>query len=68
MAITKEELDRILGSQSAADRYLPIRGDVLKAPSRGIVSGAYADLLQPVTNNAVGNFLVGDIQRALRMR
>jgi len=65
MAITQEEFDRIMGKQSALERIVQQNPQTIKAIPRGIVSGTYADLLKPLTNNAVGDFLVGDIQRGL---
>lgn len=64
--LTQQDIDRILGRQSIADRVLPVRGDVLKAPERGIISGTWADILQPITSNPVAEFLgAADVQRAL---
>lgn len=64
--LTKEDIDKILGRQSIADRVLPVRGDVLKAPKRGIITGTWADILKPITSNPVAEFLgAADVQRAL---
>ena len=68
--LTKQDIDRILGRQSIADRVLPVRGDVLKAPERGIVSGTWADILKPITAATVlgvpvGDIALGDVQRGL---
>jgi hypothetical protein len=65
MAITQEEFDRIMGKQSALQRIVQENPQTVKAIPRSIVSGTYADLLKPLTNNAIGDFLVGDIQRGL---
>lgn len=68
--LTQKDIDKILGRQSIADRVLPIRGDVLRSPERGIITGAYADLLQPAANATimgfpVGDIMFGDLQRGL---
>lgn len=65
MALTQEEINRILGKDTMVQRALQSNRPTISNQPRSIVSGTYADLLQPVTNNAVGNFLVGDIQRGL---
>lgn len=68
--LTKEDIDKILGRQSIADRVLPVRGDVLKAPERGIITGTWADILKPITATTVlgvpvGDIALGDVQRGL---
>lgn len=68
--LTQKDIDKILGRQSVADRVLPVRGDILKAPERGIVSGTWADILKPITSASVagvpvGDIAFGDIQRGL---
>jgi hypothetical protein len=65
MAITQEEFDRIMGKQSALERIVQQNPQTVKAIPRGIISGTYADLLKPLTNNFVGDMLFGDIQRGL---
>jgi len=65
MALTREDIDKILGKQSVVSRAFQSNQPSVTSTPRGVVSGTYADLLQPVTNNAVGNFLFGDIQRGL---
>jgi len=64
MAISPE-LKALIEQNDMMRRVLPKRGDQLQATPRNIVTGTYADLLQPATNNIVGDILLGDIQRGL---
>ena len=65
MAYTQEEIDRILGKQSVVQHAFQENRPTITNTPRNIVSGTYADLLQPATNNIVGDILLGDIQRGL---
>jgi hypothetical protein len=65
MAITQEQLNRILGKQSVVQRAFNENRPTVTNTPRNIISGTYADLLQPATNNIVGDILLGDIQRGL---
>jgi hypothetical protein len=62
---TQEQLNRILGKQSVVQRAFNENRPTVTNTPRNIISGTYADLLQPATNNIVGDILLGDIQRGL---
>jgi hypothetical protein len=65
MALTREDMDKILGKQSVVDRALQSNQPTITNTPRNLVSGTWADILQPVTTNVVGDILLGDIQRGL---
>jgi hypothetical protein len=65
MAITQEQLNRILGKQSVVQRAFSENRPAVTNTPRNIVSGTYADLLKPLTNNLVGDIVLGDVQRGL---
>jgi len=65
MALTQEQLNRILGKESVVQRAFNENRPAVTNTPRNIVSGTYADLLKPFTNNLVGDIVLGDVQRAL---
>jgi hypothetical protein len=65
MAITQEQLNRILGKQSVVQRAFNENRPTVTNTPRNIISGTYADLLKPLTNNLVGDIVLGDVQRGL---
>lgn len=65
MALTQEQLNRILGNQSVVQRAFSENRPTVTNTPRSIVSGTYADLLKPLTNNLVGDIVLGDVQRGL---
>lgn len=65
MALTQEQLNRILGKQSVVQRAFAENRPTVTNTPRNIVSGTYADILKPLTNNLVGDIVLGDVQRGL---
>jgi len=65
MALTQEQLNRILGKESVVQRAFNENRPAVTNTPRNIVSGTYADLLKPLTNNLVGDIVLGDVQRGL---
>jgi hypothetical protein len=65
MALTQEQLNRILGKESVVQRAFNENRPTVTNTPRSIVSGTYADLLKPLTNNLVGDIVLGDVQRGL---
>jgi hypothetical protein len=65
MALTQEQLNRILGKESVVQRAFAENRPTVTNTPRSIVSGTYADLLKPLTNNLVGDIVLGDVQRGL---